>query len=72
MNTGTRTHQIHKPSRLKSRINPRFSRLAIGAGLLALALFSAPLYAANEGIASKTADVDGLRIHYLTAGQALQ
>jgi pimeloyl-ACP methyl ester carboxylesterase len=58
---------IQAPSRIARRFSPPFLSSASIIFLL-LACFMAQANAATEAIASKTAEVDGVKLHYLIAG----
>jgi len=69
MNRATETRGwISKPFSLTRGIHTSLRPWAVIFCLLLAVSLAANVHAATEAIASKTAEVDGLKLHYLTSG----
>src|SRR5437879_3955507 len=69
MNSATQTRRwIGKPFSLAKRIHTSLRPWAVIFCWLLAASLAANAHAATETIASKTTEVDGLKLHYLTSG----
>src|SRR5437868_3857323 len=68
MNTATTRDWIEKPFSRAKRIHTRLRPWAVISCLLLTVSLAANAHAATEAITSKTTEVDGLKLHYLTSG----